>query len=275
MNRTWWKEGVVYQIYPKSFADSNSDGIGDLRGIASRLDYLQDLGITTIWLNPVYASPNVDQGYDISDYYSIMTELGTFEDWKDLLDAIHARGLKLIMDLVVNHTSDHHAWFIESRGSKDNKYRDFYVWRQGKDGREPNNWSSFFSESAWELDPRTGEYYLHLFSRSQPDLNWENADVREEIYTMMTWWLQKGIDGFRMDVINVLSKTPGLPDVMPHSPGEYVWAGTHFVNGPRIHDFLKEMREKVLSHFDIMTVGECVEITTADARRFTNEKMAS
>ncbi len=232
MKRTWWKEGIVYQIYPKSFADSNSDGIGDLRGIASKLDYLVDLGVTIIWLNPVYASPNVDQGYDISDYYSIMTELGTFQDWQDLLNAIHSRGLKLIMDLVVNHTSDQHAWFIESRSSKNNAHRDYYIWRPGKDEQEPNNWASFFSESAWELDSATGEYYLHLFSRSQPDLNWENADVREEVFKMMTWWLRKGIDGFRMDVINVLSKAPGLPDVMPRSSGGYKWAGRYFVNEP-------------------------------------------
>lgn len=211
MNRTFWKEAVVYQIYPRSFQDSNGDGIGDLQGISSRLDYLQKLGVDVVWLSPVYKSPNDDNGYDISDYEDIMDEFGTFQDWEELLSGLHDRGIKLMMDLVINHTSDEHPWFVESRSSKDNPYRDYYIWRPGgPDGELPNNWSSVFSGPAWELDETTGEYYLHLFSRKQPDLNWENPKLREELYKMITFWLDKGVDGLRMDVINMISKVEGL-----------------------------------------------------------------
>ena len=217
MTTKWWKESVVYQIYPRSFQDSNGDGIGDLRGIIGRLDYLKELGVDVVWLSPVYKSPNDDNGYDISDYQDIMDEFGTLADWEELLAQMHARGIRLVMDLVVNHSSDEHPWFIESRKSKDNPYRDFYIWRPARDGREPNNWRSFFSGSVWQYDGTTDEYYLHLFSKKQPDLNWENPAVRQKIYEMMRWWLDKGIDGFRMDVITMLSKTPGLPDAPVNS----------------------------------------------------------
>ncbi|NCU18826.1 glycoside hydrolase family 13 protein [Pallidibacillus pasinlerensis] len=268
--KAWWKDCVVYQIYPRSFYDSNGDGIGDLRGIIEKLDYLQDLGVDVLWLNPVYRSPNDDNGYDISDYYRIMDEFGTMDDWEELLEEVHARGMKLIMDLVVNHTSDEHTWFIESRKSKDNPYRDYYIWRPGKDGKEPNNWRSIFSGSAWQYDETTGEYYLHLFSKKQPDLNWENEKVRKEVYNMMTWWLDKGIDGFRMDVINMISKVPGLPDA-PNRAGErYVDGGQYYINGPRIHEFLQEMNEKVLSKYDIMTVGEMPGVSVEDGKLYTN-----
>lgn len=268
--KAWWKDCVVYQIYPRSFYDSNGDGIGDLRGIIEKLDYLQDLGVDVLWLNPVYRSPNDDNGYDISDYYRIMDEFGTMDDWEELLEEVHARGMKLIMDLVVNHTSDEHTWFIESRKSKDNPYRDYYIWRPGKDGKEPNNWRSIFSGSAWQYDETTGEYYLHLFSKKQPDLNWENEKVRNEVYNMMTWWLDKGIDGFRMDVINMISKVPGLPDA-PNRAGErYVDGGQYYINGPRIHEFLQEMSEKVLSKYDIMTVGEMPGVSVEDGKLYTN-----
>lgn len=196
LHKKWWKEAVVYQIYPRSFYDSNGDGIGDLPGIIEKLDYLQELGVDVIWLNPIYKSPNADNGYDISDYYDIMDEFGTMEDFDRLLNEAHKRGIKIVMDLVVNHTSDEHKWFLESRKSKDNPYRDFYFWRPGKNGGPPNNWTSFFSGPAWEYDELTGEYYLHLFAVKQPDLNWNNPQVRQEIYKMMKWWLDKGIDGF-------------------------------------------------------------------------------
>ncbi|GMB08826.1 oligo-1,6-glucosidase [Thermolongibacillus altinsuensis] len=273
ISKKWWKEAVVYQIYPRSFKDSNGDGIGDLRGIIEKLDYLQELGVDVVWLSPVYKSPNDDNGYDISDYQAIMDEFGTLDDWDELLAQMHARGMKLVMDLVVNHTSDEHPWFIESRKSKDNPYRDYYIWRPGKDGKEPNNWLSFFSGSAWQYDEATGEYYLHLFSKKQPDLNWENPNVRKEIFEMMTWWLDRGVDGFRMDVINVLSKVEGLPDAPVTNPNDrYQWGGQYFVNGPKLMDYLREMKEKVLSKYDIMTVGETPFVNTEDAIRFTNEQ---
>lgn len=273
MKKKWWKESVVYQIYPRSFMDSNGDGIGDIRGIIQRLDYLKELGIDIIWLSPVYESPNDDNGYDISNYQAIMSEFGTMADWDEMLTEIHKRSMKLVMDLVVNHTSDEHKWFVESKKSKDNPYRDYYIWRPGRDGAEPNNWLSFFSGSVWEYDNQTNEYFLHLFSKRQPDLNWENEKVREEIFKMMTWWLDKGIDGFRMDVINVISKYPGLPDVKEKNrDGKYQWAGQYFVNGPKIHDYLQEMKEKVLSNYDIITVGETPEATPKAAREFTNEE---
>ncbi|MDK2811370.1 MAG: oligo,6-glucosidase [Petroclostridium sp.] len=271
MERKWWKEAVVYQIYPRSFYDSNGDGIGDLRGIISKLDYIKDLGVDVIWLNPVYKSPNDDNGYDISDYYNIMDEFGTIADWEELLEEMHKRGLKLIMDLVVNHTSDEHSWFIESRSSKDNEKRDYYIWRKGKDGKEPNNWRSCFSPSAWEYDEKTGEYYLHLFSKKQPDLNWENPNVRKEVYDMMTWWLDKGIDGFRMDVINMISKVEGLPDAPRKNNDPYQDGGQYYLNGPRVHEFLQEMNKTVLSKYDIMTVGETPGVTPEEALLYVGD----
>ncbi|MGM7723793.1 glycoside hydrolase family 13 protein [Metabacillus sp. Hm71] len=269
MEKAWWKESVIYQIYPRSFNDSNGDGIGDLKGITEKLDYLKDLGIDVIWLSPVYKSPNDDNGYDISDYQDIMDEFGTMQDWEELLHEVHQRGMKLIMDLVVNHSSDEHAWFVESRKSTDNPYRDYYIWRPGKEGSEPNNWESVFSGSAWQYDETTDEYYLHLFSKKQPDLNWENEKLRDEVYKMMTWWLDKGIDGFRMDVINFISKVPGLPDA-PNPPGKkYAPGGQFFMNGPRMHEFLHEMNQQVLSKYDIITVGEMPGASVDDAKLYT------
>lgn len=270
MEKQWWKESVVYQIYPRSFMDSNGDGIGDLRGILSKLDYLKELGIDVIWLSPVYESPNDDNGYDISDYCKIMNEFGTMEDWDELLHEMHKRNMRLMMDLVVNHTSDEHNWFIESRKSKENKYRDYYIWRPGNEGNEPNNWGAAFSGSAWQYDEMTDEYYLHLFSKKQPDLNWDNEKVRQDVYDMMKFWLEKGIDGFRMDVINFISKEDGLPAVETDEEG-YVSGHKHFMNGPNIHKYLHEMNEDVLSQYDIMTVGEMPGVTTEEAKLYTGE----
>ncbi|MBJ8051954.1 alpha-glucosidase [Bacillus cereus] len=270
MGKQWWKESVVYQIYPRSFMDSNGDGIGDLRGILTKLDYLKELGIDVIWLSPVYESPNDDNGYDISDYCKIMNEFGTMEDWDELLHEMHKRNMKLMMDLVVNHTSDEHNWFIESCKSKENKYRDYYIWRPGKEGKEPNNWGAAFSGSAWQYDEMTDEYYLHLFSKKQPDLNWDNEKVRQDVYDMMKFWLEKGIDGFRMDVINFISKEDGLPAVETDEEG-YVSGHKHFMNGPNIHKYLHEMNEDVLSQYDIMTVGEMPGVTTEEAKLYTGE----
>ena len=272
MQKRWWKESVVYQIYPRSFRDADGDGIGDLRGIIEQLDYLQELGVDVVWLSPVYRSPNDDNGYDISDYQAISEEFGTMADWDELLAGLHRRGIKLLMDLVVNHTSDEHAWFQESRKSRDNPYRDFYIWRPGRDGREPNNWASFFSGSAWQYDETTDEYYLHLFSKKQPDLNWENPRVRAVIYDMMHWWLRKGIDGFRMDVINMISKAPGLPDVPDTSDDRYQFGGRYFINGPHLPEFLAEMKAEVLSRYDILTVGEMPLVTTEHAVDITHEQ---
>ena len=269
MKKTWWKESVVYQIYPRSFMDSNGDGIGDLNGITQKLDYLKELGIDVIWLSPVYRSPNDDNGYDISDYEAIMDEFGTMEDFDRMLEAAHDRGIRIVMDLVVNHTSDEHAWFVESRSSRDNDKRDFYFWREGKNGNPPNDWGSFFSGSAWEYDEKTDMYYLHLFSRKQPDLNWENPRVRREVFDMMTRWCEKGIDGFRMDVISLVSKPDGLPDA-PARNGLYGDAGFVF-NGPRIHDYLQEMNREVLSRYDLLTVGETPNVTVEEARQYANE----
>lgn len=267
MERMWWKEAVVYQIYPRSFMDSNGDGIGDLNGITSRLDYLKELGVDVIWLSPIYQSPNDDNGYDISDYQAIMQEFGTMEDFDRMIAGIHERGMRLVMDLVVNHTSDEHPWFLESRKSKDNPFRDYYIWREGKDGKEPNNWGSYFSGPAWKYDDATDMYYLHLFSTKQPDLNWENPKVREEVFSMMNWWCgEKGIDGFRMDVISLISKQPGLPDG-PKAP-EALYGYADCANGPRVHEFLKEMNQKVLSHYDLMTVGEAAGVTIEEAKRY-------
>jgi len=256
MEQKWWKEAVVYQIYPRSFKDSNGDGIGDLPGIIQKLDYLKNLGVNVVWLCPVYKSPNDDNGYDISNYQDIMDDFGNMKDMENLLTETHRRDMKLIMDLVVNHTSDEHPWFIESRSSSDNPHRDFYIWRKGKNDLPPNNWGSVFGGSVWEYDERTQEYYLHLFSKKQPDLNWENPRVREEIYKMMKWWFDKGIDGFRMDTVNMFSKVPGLPDGKIIKGYKYGDGSNHFLNGPRIHEYLQEMNKKVLSKYDIMTVGE-------------------
>ena len=245
--------------------DSNGDGIGDLPGIISKLDYLKELGIDVIWLSPCYKSPNDDNGYDISDYRDIMDEFGTMEDFKKLLAGIHDRGMKLVMDLVVNHTSDEHPWFVESRKSKDNPYRDYHIWRDPKDGKEPNNWTSYFSGPAWEFDEATGQYYLHLFTGKQPDLNWENEKVRYEIYDMMKFWLDMGCDGFRMDVANLYSKVPGLPDGISRK-GKI--GSENYQNGPRIHEFFQEMNRKVLSKYDIMTVGEMSDVPLEEALKY-------
>ena len=269
--RAWWKEAVIYQIYPRSFQDSNGDGIGDLNGITMHLDYLKKLGIDVIWLSPVYKSPNDDNGYDISDYRDIMTEFGTMEDFDRMLAAAHERGIKIVMDLVVNHSSDEHKWFIESRKSKDNPYRDYYIWKDPKDGHEPTNWGSNFSGSAWKFDETTGQYYLHLFSEKQPDLNWENPKVRDEVYDMMTWWCDKGIDGFRMDVISMISKVQSYPDGEVFD-GVYGNANPYVCNGPRVHEFLQEMNRRVLSRYDIMTVGEAAGVTVDEAKRYANNE---
>jgi oligo-1,6-glucosidase len=271
MDKKWWKESVVYQIYPRSFYDSNGDGIGDLPGITQKLDYLKTLGVDVIWLSPVYKSPNDDNGYDISDYQDIMDEFGTLADWEELVAGMHTRGLKLMMDLVVNHSSDEHAWFVEARKSKDNPYRDYYIWRPGVDGREPNNWGSFFSGPAWQYDPATDEYYLHLFSKKQPDLNWENPKVRQQVFEMMNWWVEKGVDGFRMDVINMISKVPGLPDE-PAGAGQRLPLPAHqSMNGPRLLEFLGEMKREVLSKHDLITVGETPFVTPDHVAVMTDE----
>ena len=268
MKKAWWKEAVVYQIYPRSFMDSNGDGIGDLNGITEKLDYLKELGIDVIWLSPVYQSPNDDNGYDISDYQAIMTEFGTMEDYDRMLARAHELGIKIMMDLVVNHTSDEHAWFVESRKSVDNPYRDFYIWRKGKeDKKEPNNWGSCFSGSAWKYDEQTDMYFLHLFSKKQPDLNWDNPKVRDHVFDMMNWWCEKGIDGFRMDVISLISKPEGLPDGIP---GENGYADSGCANGPHVHEYLQEMNRKVLSKYDLITVGEAAGVTLEEAKKYAN-----
>ncbi|MEC5422954.1 alpha-glucosidase [Virgibacillus sp. C22-A2] len=271
MTKQWWKESVVYQIYPRSFNDSNNDGIGDINGITEKLDYLKKLGIDVIWLSPVYESPNDDNGYDISDYQKIMKDFGTMEDWDHMLNEIHKRDMKLIMDLVINHSSDEHHWFAESRNSKDNPYRDYYIWRPGKDGAEPNNWEAAFGGSAWDYNEATGDYFLHLFSKKQPDLNWENPVLREELFSMIKWWLDKGIDGFRMDVINFISKDQRFPDGEPVEGKKYVSGHTYFMNGPKIHDYLQEMNQKVLSNYDIMTVGEMPGATPEEGQLYTGK----
>jgi oligo-1,6-glucosidase len=272
MERAWWKESIVYQIYPRSFKDSNGDGIGDLQGIIEKLDYLQILGINVIWLSPVYKSPNDDNGYDISDYQDIMDEFGTMEDFDTLLSEAHKRGIKIIMDLVVNHTSDEHKWFMESKKSKDNEYRDYYIWKKGKEGQPPNNWGSCFGGSAWEYDSATDMYYLHLFSKKQPDINWENPVLRNNIYDMMKWWLDKGIDGFRMDVINMISKDQSYPDGYVNEKAIYGGMEPYVFNGPRVHEFLQEMNQEVLSKYDIMTVGETPAVTPTDAIQYVGNE---
>ena len=265
----WWKEAIVYQIYPRSFKDSNGDGIGDLQGILSKLDYIQGLGVNVVWLCPHYDSPNADNGYDIRNYRKVMTEFGTMADFDELLKAIKQRHMKLVLDLVVNHTSDEHAWFVESRKSKDSPYRDYYIWRPAKDGQPPNNWTSFFSGSAWKLDPTTGEYYLHLFAEKQPDLNWDNPKVRSEVYDLMKFWLDKGVDGFRMDVIPFISKREGLPDLPP----EYMSQPQYFyAMGPHLHEYLQEMDREVLSKYDMMTVGEAFGVTLEQTPSLVDER---
>lgn len=271
MKRSWWKEGVVYQLYPISFKDSNGDGIGDLRGIIEKLDYLKELGVSIIWLNPIYKSPNDDNGYDISGYRDIMDEFGTMEDFDVLLEEVHRREMKLVMDLVVNHTSDEHPWFIQSKKSGTNPYTDYYIWKKGKDGKPPNNWGSVFSGSAWQYEEERDEYYLHLFSKKQPDLNWENERVREEIYDMMTYWFEKGIDGFRMDVINFISKTGEFPDGQRRQDGLYGDFNPLVLNGPKVHEYLQEMHRKVLSKYDVMTVGECPGVSPELAKKYVGE----
>ena len=258
----WWKERVFYEIYPRSFQDSDGDGIGDLRGIISRLDYLQWLGVGAVWLCPIYDSPNADMGYDIRNYEAVMAEFGTMEDFDELVTQLHRRDIRLVMDLVVNHTSDEHPWFLEARTAKDNPYRDYYIWRDGKDGREPNNWASFFTPSAWSYDETTAQWYLHLFSGKRPDLNWENPELRQEIYGMMNRWLDRGVDGFRMDVISLLAKHPQLPD---GKGSGYVFSPEYFAFQPRLHDYLREMRRACFDGRDCMCVGETSFVTTQNA----------
>lgn len=269
MEQTWWKEAVVYQVYPRSFQDSNGDGVGDIPGIIQRLPHLKELGVDVIWLSPVYQSPNDDNGYDISDYEKIQPEYGTMADAENLFAEAHKLGLKIMMDLVVNHTSDEHRWFSESRKSKDNPYRDYYIWKDPVNGGVPNNWASDFGGSAWEYDETTGQYYLHIFSKKQPDLNWDNPKLRQEIYDMMNGWLAKGVDGFRMDVINLISKDPAFPadsnvDYEKHSSSMEMVA-----NGPKVHEYLKEMHREVLAGADVITVGETPGVSTDDAILYT------
>ncbi len=265
MKKTWWKEAVVYQIYPSSFMDSNNDGIGDIKGVIQKLDYLKELGIDVIWLSPVYKSPKDDNGYDISDYEDIMDEFGTMKDFDELLNEAHKRNIKILMDLVVNHSSDEHKWFIEAKKSKDNKYRDYYMWADPKDGKEPNNWGSFFGGSAWQYDENSNQYYLHLFTKKQPDLNWESEDMRKDIYSMMKFWLDKGVDGFRMDVCNLYSKAKDMFDIDENG------AEGLYMNGPRVHEYFKEMNKEVFSKYDIMTVGETPGVSPKHARDYVGE----
>lgn len=273
MEKNWWKEAVAYQVYPRSFNDSNNDGIGDLPGMVEKLDYLKDLGIDVIWLSPMYKSPNDDNGYDISDYQDIMEEFGTMEDFNHLLSETHKRGMKLILDLVVNHTSDEHPWFIESRSSKDNPKRDWYIWADPKsDGSEPNNWESIFNGSTWEYDDTTKQYYFHLFSKKQPDLNWSNPNVREAVFKMMNWWFEKGIDGFRVDAITHIKKTFEAGDLPVPKGKQYAPAFDVDMNQPGIQDWLQEMKDKSLSHYDIMTVGEANGVNPDNAKEWVGEK---
>lgn len=272
MKKNWWKEAVAYQIYPRSFMDSNGDGIGDIKGIISKLDYLEDLGIDVIWVCPMYQSPNDDNGYDISDYHKILADFGRMEDFEQLLKEVHHRGMKVILDLVINHTSDEHPWFIESRSSKDNPKRDWYIWRDGKADKEPNNWESIFGGSAWEYDEKTEQYYLHIFSKKQPDLNWENKKVRRSLYEMINWWLNKGIDGFRVDAISHIKKEEGLLD-MPNPKGlQYVPSFDKYMNVGGIHAFLEELKNETFSKYDIMTVGEANGVTVEDIEYWVGEE---
>ncbi len=277
--RSWWRSAVVYQVYPRSFNDSNGDGVGDLAGIVRRLDHLQRLGVDVVWLSPIYASPHRDNGYDISDYYAVDPAYGTLDDFDELLAEVHRRGIKLVMDLVVNHTSDAHSWFAESRSSVDNPKRDWYWWRPPRSGREPGqpgaeptNWGSFFGGPTWTLDDTTGEYYLHLFSPGQPDLNWENPAMRGAIHEMMRWWLDRGVDGFRMDVINLISKSTDLPDGVVRPGAVHGDGFAHYANGPRLHELLREMHDEVFAGRDgeFLTVGEMPGVTAEEAARFTD-----
>lgn len=272
MNKQWWKEAVAYQVYPRSFNDSNNDGIGDLPGVIEKLDYLKDLGIDVIWLSPMYKSPNDDNGYDISDYKDIMDEFGTMHDFNQLLEGVHKRGMKLILDLVVNHTSDEHPWFIESKSSKDNPKRDWYIWKKPKsDGSEPNNWESIFNGSTWEFDEQTQEYYFHLFSKKQPDLNWDNPAVRNEIFDMMNWWFEKGIDGFRVDAITHIKKSFESGDLSVPEGKTYAPAFDVDMNQPGIQTWLQEMKDKSLSQYNIMTVGEANGVNPDNAEDWVGE----
>ncbi|WP_415300840.1 glycoside hydrolase family 13 protein, partial [Clostridium perfringens] len=271
MNKKWWKELIAYQIYPKSFMDSNGDGIGDIQGIISKLDYLKDLGIDLIWLCPMYKSPNHDNGYDISDYKDILDEFGTMDDFNELLNEVHNRGMKLIIDLVINHTSHEHPWFIESRSSRDNPKRDWYIWREGKGDEEPNNWESIFKGSAWEFCENSEEYYLHLFAKEQPDLNWENKEVRSELYKMINWWLDKGIDGFRVDAISHIKKEEGLKDMDNPEGLKYVSSFEKHMNVEGINSHLKELKEETFSKYDIVTVGEANGVSANEADHWVAE----
>ena len=273
MKRNWWKEAVAYQVYPRSFNDSNGDGIGDLPGLIEKLDYLENLGIDVIWLSPMYPSPNDDNGYDISDYKGIMSEFGTMDDFDQLLSSIHQRGMKLILDLVVNHTSDEHPWFIESKSSKASAKRDWYIWADPKpDGSEPNNWESIFNGSTWEFDESTKQYYFHLFSKKQPDLNWENPDVRQAVFEMMNWWFEKGIDGFRVDAITHIKKNFEAGDLPIPDGKKFAPAFDVDMNQPGIQEWLQEMKDKSLSRYDIMTVGEANGVTPNDAEEWVGEE---
>ncbi|MBY6179061.1 alpha-glucosidase [Staphylococcus haemolyticus] len=272
MNKNWWKEAVAYQVYPRSFNDTNNDGIGDLPGVIEKLDYLKDLGIDVIWLSPMYKSPNDDNGYDISDYQDIMDEFGTMEDFDRLLKGVHDRGMKLILDLVVNHTSDEHPWFIESKSSKENPKRDWYIWADPKDdGSEPNNWESIFNGSTWQFDETTNQYYFHLFSKKQPDLNWDNPEVRESVFNMMNWWFEKGIDGFRVDAITHIKKTFEAGDLPVPEGKKYAPAFDVDMNQPGIHNWLQEMKDESLSQYDIMTVGEANGVNPDNAEEWVGE----
>lgn len=268
--KDWWKNSVVYQIYPRSFKDSNGDGFGDLPGVIEKLDYLKELGIDVIWLSPVFDSPQDDNGYDIRDYRSVYAGFGTNEDMEELIAQAHKRGIKVVMDLVVNHTSDEHVWFVESRKSRENAYSDYYIWKDPKaDGSEPNNWGSSFCGSAWEYSEQRGQYFLHFYSRRQPDLNWENPKVRKEVYDLMKFWMEKGADGWRMDVIASISKEQDFPDY-PEEEGRKYYTGKYHSNGPRLHEFIQEMNREVLSKYDCMTVGEAPGSTPEVARLFTD-----
>lgn len=271
MRKAWWKEAVAYQIYPRSFMDSNGDGIGDIQGIIEKLDYLAYLGIDIIWVSPFYKSPNDDNGYDISDYKAIMDDFGTMEDFDELLKEAHKRNIKLIADLVINHTSDEHPWFIESKSSIDSDKRDWYIWRKGKNNKEPNNWESIFKGSAWQYEEESDEYYLHLFSKKQPDLNWENEEVREALYEMVNWWLDKGIDGFRIDAISHIKKDEGLLDMPNPDNLEYVPSFDKHSNRPGIQDFLKELKINTFDKYDIMTVGEAAGVDADEAEVWVGE----
>lgn len=268
MKQAWWQKAVVYQIYPKSFQDTTGNGVGDIQGIIKRLDYLKELGVDVLWLTPIYASPQKDNGYDISDYYSIHHEYGTMEDFDQLLEEAHRKGLKIIMDIVVNHTSTEHEWFKQAASSKDNPYRDFYIWKDGKeDGSEPTNWQSKFGGNAWQYDEKTGQYYLHLFDVTQADLNWENAKLRDEVYKMMQFWFEKGVDGFRLDVINLISKNQDFPDDDGSvAPGD---GRKFYTDGPRVHEFIHEMNQEVFSKYDSMTVGEMSSTTLEHCIKYT------